>query len=198
VARLLDWAEETVYRLNERDHWIFRLYDQGNEVWAALTLRAVRRRAAAIDQQVAAGEGAFATLRFLRPEDEEIFAELLGNFGSKYLPPHPLDRREARRALRRRSYMPFGIFLDGSMVGYVLLRLFFFRRVVTGIWTRPETHNVGLAQACLSVTVAFARREGIPNYCTIPVDNVNSVRVALGVGWRILRTNSRFHVLLVD
>jgi len=82
------------------------------------------------------------------------------------------------------------------MVGYLLLRLFFPWRVVTGIWTLPETHNLGLAQLCLRQTCDFSASEKLANYCTIPIDNHNSLRVALGVGWRKLRTNRRFHVLV--
>jgi hypothetical protein len=43
-----DRAEELIYRLNEADHWIFRLYDWGNEVFAAIRLSGVRRRYATI------------------------------------------------------------------------------------------------------------------------------------------------------
>jgi hypothetical protein len=197
-ARLQDRAEEIIYRLNERDHWIFRAYDVANEIFATIRFRGVRRRAGAIDVPLSARDGAAARLRFLTAADGEPFAALLGRLtAARYRPPHPLDRASALRALRRRSYMPFGMFVGDQLVGYALLRFFLPGRVVTGIWTLPDTHNAGLGQASLRVTTDFVRAEGLPDYCTVPIDNVNSVRVATAVGWEIIRTNRRFHVLLV-
>lgn len=197
-SRFQNWAEETVYCLNEADHWIFRLYDLGNELWAGLTFRGVRARAAELDEQFQTRHGVEARIRFLQPGDGEIFAELLSSFGSRYLPPHPTDAAAAKRALRRRSYLPFGIFVEDQLVGYLLLRCFFFRRIVTGIWTRPQTHNLGIGQDSLKKTAAFSRRERIPDYATIPIDNPNSVRMANAAGWQVIRTNSRFYVLLLS
>ena len=45
--KLLSRAEEWIYELNERDHWLFALYDHANELWSRLVYRGVRRRAAA-------------------------------------------------------------------------------------------------------------------------------------------------------
>jgi hypothetical protein len=195
-GRLQNRAEEAIYRLNEVDHWIFRLYDWGNEIFAALRFRGLRRRAGALDVTFQTRSGVDARIRFLTPADGEAFAHFLGSLDARYVPPHPLDRASALRALRRRSYLPFGIFVGGRLVGYLLLRLFFPNRAVTGIWTLPETHNLGLGQASLRETARFTRSEGIPDYATIPVDNENSVRMAVAAGWRVIRTNRRFHVLL--
>lgn len=197
-SRLLDAAEEWIYRANERNHWLFRLYDRANEVWAAACFRGVRRRASALEETVIGANGAEARIRFLTSEDDAAFAELLAGLDARYLPPHPLDAGAAAAALRRRSYLPFGIFVGERLVGYLLLRLFLPRRAVTGIWTRPETHNLGLAQECLRRTGGFTDAEGLADYATVPVDNLNSVRVANGAGWRTLRTNRRFHVLRRD
>ena len=104
LARIQDRAEETIYRLNEQDHWIFRVYDLANEIFAALRFRGVRRRAAAIDVPLRASDGVEARLRFLTPADDEPFADLLARLTAvRYRPPHPLDRAAALRALRRRS-----------------------------------------------------------------------------------------------
>ncbi len=196
LGSLRDRAEEWIYRLNERQHWFFRLYEWGNELWAALCFRGVRRRAGHVDDPIRARGGLEARVRFLTPEDEAAFSALLAAFDFRYVPPHPRDARTARRVLRRSSYLPFGIFVEGRLVGYLLLRLFFPRRAVTGIWTLPETYNLGLGQASLRRTAAFTTAEGIPDYATIPLDNENSVRMANAAGWQVIRSNSRFHVLL--
>jgi hypothetical protein len=159
-------------------------------------MRGVREGGSQLDRVVECSDGSRARLRSLTPDDEASLAFLLASLTARYMPPHSTDRDTVARALRRRSYLPFGIFIGDRMVGYVLLRMFFPWRVVTGIWTLPETHNLGLAQLCLRQTCDFSRSRGIDNYCTVPIDNHNSLRVALGVGWRILRTNRRFHVLL--
>ncbi len=85
------------------------------------------------------GEG---RLRLLTPADEDTFAQLLeGLRRFRYQPPHPLDRRAARWALRRASYLPFGVFYEEQLVGYLLLRLFFPWRAVTAIWSLETAHN---------------------------------------------------------
>ena len=66
---------------------------------------------------------------------------------------------------------------------------------MTGIWTLPETHDLGLGQEALRQTAAFSRSEGIPDYATIPVNNPNSLRMANAAGWQTIRTNRRFHVI---
>lgn len=195
-AALLDRAEEWIYRLNEHEHWIFRLYDWGNEVWAGLFFRGVRRRAAQLNEPIRTRGALEARIRFLEAEDEQAFTQLLACFDFRHVPPHPLDRAAAARAIQRRSYLPFGIFVEGRLVGYLLLRLFFPRRAVTGIWTLPETYNLGLGQESLRRTAAFTTAEGIPDYATIPLDNENSLRMANAAGWQIVRSNRRFHVLL--
>ena len=112
---LQDRLEEWIYRLNEQEHWIFRLYDWGNEVWAGLFFRGVRRRASLHDERVAAG-GTEARVRFLTDGDLAAFVQLLGEFDVRYLPPHGLDSESAGRALRRRSYLPYGIWIDGKLI----------------------------------------------------------------------------------
>lgn len=195
VRRLQDRAEEWVYRANEQGHSLFRLYDHCNELWARLALRGPRRRAEAIDAAIR-GQGAEAHVRFLKPADLDAFAELLAAFDSRYLPPHGLDREAAAAALSRKSYVPLGIFSEGELVGYLLVRLFFPRRAVTGIWILPRLQNRRFGVNALLASWEWTRREGLPDYCTVPVDNVNSVKTALAAHWRIIRTNQRFHVLL--
>ncbi len=196
VAGLQNWAEEVIYRLNERGHWLFRVYDWSNEMFAALRFSGLRRRAGTLDVPLQTRKGLAARIRFLHPEDEVMFADLCASLRARYLPPHPLDRGSAGRALRRRSYLPFGIFVEDELVGYLLLRLFYPSRAVTGIWTRPNTHNLGLGQEALKQTAAFTHSERLPDYATIPLDNENSVRMANAAGWQVIRANSRFHVLL--
>ena len=195
-ARFRDRAEEWIYRLNENEHWIFKLYDWGNEVWAALRFRGVRRRANALDRSFATGTGVDAHIRGLTTADDEAFVALVAQLDFQYGPPHPVDRAGALRALRRHSYLPFGIFVEKRLVGYLLLRLFFPSRAVTGIWTLPETYNLGLGQAALRRTANFSHAEGLADYATISIDNPNSLRMANAAGWATIRTNRRFHVLL--
>ena len=41
----------------------------------------------------------------------------------------------------------------------------------------------------------FTLSEGLSDYVTVPVDNIYSLRGAQWAGWKIVRTNRRFHVL---
>ena len=108
---LQDRLEEWVYRLNEQQHWVFRLYDWGNEIWASLVFGGVRSRASNVDLVVSAGD-CRAHVRFLTLRDLDEFAEFLSRLDVRYLPPHPLDPRFAETVLRRRSHLPFGIFVE--------------------------------------------------------------------------------------
>jgi hypothetical protein len=194
--RLQDRAEMWIYALNERQHPIFRAYDAFNEAWARLVFHGLRRRAAAFTRDLA-DHDCSGTLRLLGPDDLEAFAALLAAFeGFRYGPPHPLDRHTAERCLRRASHLAFGIFQEGKLVGYVLLRLFFPRRVVTGIWMRREHQSTGAALAAVKASRVFTQAEHIPDYVTVPIDNYASLMGAQNAGWRVVRSNRRFHVLL--
>jgi hypothetical protein len=192
---LLARAEEWIYDLNKRDHWLFRIYDFGNEVWAWLVFRGGRRRAQELDVEIQ-GRDSTARLRFLREDDYEEFAELLASLDTEHLPPHPLDRATAARALRRVGYLPLGIFHEGALVSYLLVRLMFPRRAVTGIWSNPFNHNRGFSQAGVRASGEFTVSQGLVDYATIPIGNVYSVKTALYGGWKLVRTNRHFHVLI--
>jgi hypothetical protein len=193
--RLLCRAEEWIYDLNARDHWFFRLYDRCNELWASLAFRGVKRRAASVAVTYP-GRGVDFHIRFLGPEDLDAFAELLDGFDEKYKPPHALDRATAEHCLKRRSYLCFGIWLEARLVAYVLVRLFFPFRAVTGGWEVRDIHNMGLGKGAIAVTGSFTRVEGLNDYITAPLDNPNSRLAAESAGWKLVRTNRRFHVLL--
>jgi hypothetical protein len=195
LDRLQQRAEEWIYRLNERNHWLFRLYDHFNEMWAGVVFRQARRRAVPALDVAVEGRGGPARLRVLGLPDLDVVADFLASLDVKYVPPHPRDRAAAARALRRRSYVPIGVFMDGEMVGYLLQRFFFPRRIVSGIWMKPATHNAGLGRQCYRAQAQFTLAEGLPNYCTIPLDNEPSLRIALWSGFEIVRRNRRFYVL---
>jgi hypothetical protein len=195
-GRLLDRAEEWIYDLNVRDHWLFRVYDLGNELWAGLAFRGVRRRAGGIDAIVEGRDDDTARLRLLRPDDLDAFIALLEGLSRfSHLPPHPLHRAAAERALLRRSYLPFGLFYQDRLVGYLLVRLFFPRRAVTAIWSLEIAHNKRFSLSCGVITSAFTSAEGLADYITVPLDNPYSLKAAEGAGWQILRKNRRFYVL---
>lgn len=196
--RLLCRAEEWIYDLNARGHWLFSVYEAVNEVWAALVFRGVRRDAARYDDVLEGKDGARVRIRFLTPGDEADFAGLLARFDFAYLPPHPLDRAAAARVLRRRSYLPFGLYdPDGALVGYTLVRLFLPWRAATGTWVLRTPHTRWVARASVKATAEHVtRKPGLADYVTCPLDNVASLRGAQWAGWRIVRTNRHFHVLL--
>jgi hypothetical protein len=194
--RIQDWAEEWIYQLNERGSFIFKLYDLSNEVFARIRFGGLRERASRLDVRFKTRTGLDARIRFLQPSDQSAFAEMLSGLKGRYGPPHAVDASGASAALARVSYLPFGIFVEEKLSGYLLLRLFYPSRAVTGIWTLPDTHNLGLGQEALKQTAAFSRAEDLPDYATIPIDNHNSLRMANAAGWQVIRTNHRFHVLL--
>ena len=196
--KLLCRAEEWIYDLNARDHWVFRIYEWGNEVWARMVFRGVRAAARRFDTILEGKAGAKVRMRFLEPGDEQQFAELLAQFDFTHLPPHPLDRAAAARVLRRKSYLPFGIFeLDGRLVGYTLVRLFFPWRAATGTWVLRSENTRWAGRASVRATAEnITRAPGLADYVTTPIDNIASLRGAQWAGWRIVRTNRHFHVLL--
>lgn len=195
MGRLQARAEEWIYDLNERQHWAFRIYDRVNELWASLFFRGLKRRASRIDVPYEASDGTQARFRFLTSDDVDILAKLFSRFDMKYLPPHGLDRASTEVVLRRRSYLPFGIFAEGELVGYVLLRLFLIRRSVNGIWALPSHQGRGLNGIPSDVTGEFVWGEKLPDYATVPLDNTPSLRAALVAGGKIVRRNRRFYVI---
>jgi hypothetical protein len=194
IRRVLDAIETRLYELNERNHPFFRLLERVNDMWARLVFRGVRSRARNIDDSIAGRDGT-ARLRFLTPDDVDLLADLLARFDFKYLPPHPRDRETVARVLRRASYLPFGLFRDGEVMGYLLVRLTFPRRSFTGIWTLHQHRNAGFSQAAVKRTGQFTDEEGVIDHVTVPLDNLPSLRGAQWAGWKVLRKNRRFYVL---
>ncbi|MBW2286726.1 MAG: hypothetical protein JRG80_08215 [Deltaproteobacteria bacterium] len=194
-GRLRGAAEEWIYDLNARGHWLFGAYEWLNVQCARLVFRGVRRRAMSYTATLE-GKGGRAEMRFLTPSDEEGFAALLSRFDFAHQPPHALDAVTAGRVLRRTSYLPFGIFYAGELVGYVLVRYLAPRSAFTGVWSIPAVYNKGFSQAAVKATHPFMRSQWLFDYVTVPLENVWSLQGAQWAGWRIIRSNKRFHVLL--
>jgi len=193
--RLRDAAEEWIYDLNARGHWLFGVYEWLNVQCARVVFRGVRRRAMHYTATLEGKQGS-AEMRFLTPADEAEFASLLSRFDFAHQPPHALDAVTAGRVLRRASYLPFGIFHEGELVGYVLVRYLAPRSAFTGVWSIPSVYNKGFSQAAVAATHPFMRSQWLNDYVTVPLDNVWSLQGAQWAGWRIVRSNKRFHVLL--
>ncbi|MDG2336350.1 MAG: hypothetical protein P8Q97_19275 [Myxococcota bacterium] len=186
--------ESWLYELNEKKHWFFRLLEWGNDRYAAVFFRGIRRRAMTFDE-VVPGRDRLYQMRFLRPEDEGIVADLFGRFDFKYLPPHSMESRDVGRILRRPSYLPFGLFRDEKLTGYYLIRLLAPRNCFTGVWSFPTPENVGLSRAAGKFGGSLTDREGIIDFVTVPLDNHASMKAAEFGGWERQRANRRFYLL---
>lgn len=195
AERWLSRAELWIYEANEHQNAIFQLYDLANEWWARLFFGRIKRasRAFRVDLE---GRTRRGSMRLLTTDDLDAFADLLARFDFKYLPPHALDRASAEAALRRSSYITLGVFQGGELGGYLLLRLFAPKRSVLGIWSRSDAQNQGFTKIAIRHAAEFTTAHGFPNYITVPVDNVYSLRASMWAGWRVVRSNPRFHVLL--
>jgi hypothetical protein len=68
LKRISDAFEVTLYELDERDQWLFRLLEWCNEICARVVFRGVRRDAHAIDDTIE-GRSRGYRIRFLRPDD---------------------------------------------------------------------------------------------------------------------------------
>jgi len=197
LGRLLGRAEEWIYALNAQDHPIFRLYDAGNSVWARVAFGGVRSRARDFRAELRGRDGARAWMRGLAPEDEDALVALFSQFDFRFMPPHPLDQPTARRVLTSPHCLPLGVEdAEGRLVGYSLIRLFFPRRAVMGLWLLRSVHTQGFGNAAAFATTLLTRSEGLPNFVTIPRENLPSLATVLSCGWRLLRTNRGFHVLV--
>lgn len=192
--RLADALEVFLYELNERNHWLFRFMEWCNEVYARVVFRGIRRDAQAIDDTIQGRDRSYG-IRFLTPDDLEMFVSLIARFDFKYLPPHALDRRTAEGVLRRSSYLPFVLLRDGEPTGYCLVRLLALRRAFTGVWSFPIPENAGLSRAAVKRTGEFTDTHGIVDFVTVPLDNAASKKGAEWAGWRVIRQNRRFFVL---
>ena len=190
----MEALESWLYELNERNHWFFRFLEWGNDQYARIVYRGVRRRASRIDDEIP-GRSRSARMRFLTGDDHDLFANLIARFDFSHLPPHGIDRATAAYALRRPSYLPFVILRDEEPVGYCLVRLLFPNRAFTGVWTFPEPENAGFSRAAVRRTGQFTDSEGIIDFVTVPLQNLASKRGAEWAGWSVIRQNRRFYVL---
>jgi hypothetical protein len=194
LRRASDALETWLYELNERDHWLFRLLEWGNDQYARIAFRGVRKRAARIDDEIP-GRDRSARLRFATPADADALLELFGRFDFSYVPPHPLTRPALERVLRRPSYLPFVILCEGDAVGYALVRLLFPKRAFTGVWTLTRPETAGFSRAAVRRTGQFTDAERIVDFVTVPLDNLASKKGAEWAGWSVIRQNRRFFLL---
>ena len=194
LDRLGRALESWLYELNERNHWLFRFMEWGNVRYAAVFFRGIRRRAQNFDE-VIPGRDRLYRMRFLKPEDEEIVANLFSRFDFKYLPPHSMKSRDVGWILRRPSYLPFGLFRDEELTGYYLIRLIAPRNCFTGVWSFPIPENLGLSRSAGKFGGSLTDREGIIDFVTVPLDNPASMKAAEWGGWERQRENRRFHLL---
>jgi hypothetical protein len=194
LQKFSEALETWLYELNERNHWFFRFLEWGNDLYAAVVFRGVRRRAAGIDEMISGRDREFR-MRFLVPEDEAMLGELFGAFDFTYLPPHALDAGAVGGLLRRASYLPFGLFRDGECVGYCLVRLIAPRSCFSGVWSFPVIENAGLSRAAVKRSGAFTDSEGLIDFVTVPLDNLPSKKGAEWAGWETLRANRRFYLM---
>ena len=78
-----------------------------------------------------------------------------------------------------------------------MTRLGGFSWPIRRLWVLRTPHTRWVARASVKTTAEhITKPEGLADYVTVPLDNELSLRGAMWAGWRIVRTNRRFHVLL--
>lgn len=79
--------------------------------------------------------GESASMRALTLEDLDTFEAFFSKFTDDYLvffKPHGFSRNELRSILKKPYYLLYGLFVDGEIVGYAILKLFWGRKAFRG------------------------------------------------------------------
>lgn len=141
-------------------------------------------------KQVGSVNGRTATIRPLEVGDSN---ELLSFFDTlpqrhlKYFHPHGFARRDIDKILTRPYYLTYGVFIDGSIVGYCLLKLYPGKKAFLGRIVSPDLTGCGLGKFFSLYLKWQSRLMGFRLRSTIHKSNIASLESHKSAG--------SFHVL---
>ena len=140
-----------------------------------------RQRAEALSKAVIQGEltGQRAVMRPLEIEDVEAlqrFIDAIPEPNLVYFHPHGFGRVDLMAVLRSRSFMAYGLYVEGSLAAYALLKLAPTGSAFIGLLVGPEHIGKGVGRFIVEYLYWQASLAGLRTRSTISRHNSASLR----------------------
>ena len=177
--------ERLAYLLKYRLPGLFRVVE-----WLARQLTALRfGQAITMAQEKAQLSGAVTGLRAkMRPldtQDTRLLHAFLSNLPPDWLEhfrPHSFDRHGLEEVLNSKAFMTYGLFIDGKLAGYALLKVAPTGSAFIGLLVHPDYGRLGLGKFLVEYLYWQAAEAGLRARSTISRDNPASLRSHEAVG----------------
>ena len=126
-----------------------------------------------------------AEMRALDAQDTHLLHGFLSNLPSdrlEHFHPHPFDRDGLEAVLNSKAFMNYGLFIDGKIAGYALLKVAPTGSAFIGLLVHPDYGKLGLGKFLVEYLYWQASRAGLRARSTISRDNPASLRSHQAVG----------------
>lgn len=175
----MDWLDRTFYAIKARFPWLYDMAAWGGRQAVVLLFgRAIRQAQAqsAVDGTV---RGKPATMRHLHPTDVGALAAMLEEIPEDHLRffhPHGLGRSELDQVVRRPDIMTYGLFANGKICAYAILKLFPTRKAYIGRLVSPALAGLGIGRFLSRYLYWQSRLLGFQPCSTIHTENLASLK----------------------
>lgn len=119
---------------------------------------------------------------FIRPLDLDDAEALFGFLNTlpdshlKYFRPHEFDLHELQRVISSSAFMNYGLFCDGKLVAYAILKLTPIGSAFIGRLVSPELNGLGIGKYLATYLYWQALKVGVVPHSTISKNNLASLR----------------------
>ena len=141
--------EKLAYLIKHRFPGLFRGIDALAQVVTGLRCGRSRTRALAEAHIAGTVDGLTAEIRPLQAADAGALTEFLSAMPEDHLEffrPHGFDADAIARVVYSRAFMAYGLFVDGSLSAYGLLKLAPTGSAFIGLLVEPRLHGRGLGR----------------------------------------------------
>ena len=126
-----------------------------------------------------------AEMRVLDPQDIRPLIAFLSNLPSdrlEHFRPHPFDPPGLEAVLNSKAFMNYGLFIDGKLASYALLKVAPTGSAFIGLLVHPDYGKLGLGKFLVEYLYWQASESGLRARSTISRDNPASLGSHQAVG----------------
>lgn len=182
--------DRIAYLVRAKAPWIYQSLEGAARGATALLYGQRIRRALAVSEIQGNVYGAPAVIRTIGPDDTDALVQMLAGMSDEHLTffhPHALDPASLRRVLSRKTVMTYGLYVDGRLCGYGLLKLFPTRKAYRGRLIAPEFAGRGVGKFLSRYLDWQVALLGFQPCATIHRDNLASLKsLAAGRPFRVV------------
>lgn len=171
--------DRLVYKLKLKFPELYRVIETLGGCMTVLRYRGPLRLVEEENRIIGMVLGKKAEMRLIGPEDTYALREMIAGIPKehlKFFSPHGMDEKSIHHVLKRRNFLTYGLFIEGRMKAYALLKLFPTGKTYIGRLILPELTGLGLGKFLSRYLYWQAHLLGFQPCSTIHNDNIASLR----------------------